>query len=60
MKNLKISDKAHQLLKLYCVENSLRMNEYASVMIVNIISQLRGTQNGEPAGLHEDTQSKHT
>jgi hypothetical protein len=33
MKTLKISEDTHRKLKIYCAENSLKMNEWVEVII---------------------------
>lgn len=37
MKSLKITEKTHNLLKLYCNENSLKMNLFVENLIKNKI-----------------------
>jgi len=54
MKNIKISDDAHKLLKLYCVNNNLHMSECATVMITNIIMERMGIYDDNTAGLYTE------
>lgn len=47
-KNLKISNNAHDILKKYCEKNFLKMNEWASYVIIDHINKLEnnnGTKN---------------
>jgi hypothetical protein len=41
MKNLKITDEAHKLLKQYCDENYLKISEWISNEIMELIENMK-------------------
>lgn len=45
MKNLKITEEAHKLLKQYCDENYLKISEWVSNEIILLIKEKNGKSN---------------
>lgn len=45
MKTLKISDELHKELKLYCVEHSLKLNNYIEKVLIEKITEIKCQKN---------------
>lgn len=49
IKNVKISKEAHKILKTYCVENDLSINEFATQLVLQQIeSEQKKQKNQKP------------